>query len=282
MKHNIGIMQGRLTQPKGRGIQFFPFDNWKEEFYSAQKLGLDEIEFIFDYDCYQENPLWTDEGIEQIKKHMDNTGIKVQSVCFDYFMRRPFYKAETEERNFIKKENTQIIKKVLSGMKKLGITLLEVPLVDASSLQNEYEKEDFREWLINIVNSTDERIYFALETDLNPSNFLEYLESFRHSRVGANYDSGNSSGIGYDAYEEVTTLKDYIFNIHIKDRIYRGTTVPLGTGSADFDRLFTGLKEIEYKHSFILQAARGMDGKEEENIAEQKKFVTGYIEKYGI
>lgn len=282
MKHNIGIMQGRLTQPKGRGIQFFPFDNWKEEFYSAQKLGLDEIEFIFDYDCYQENPLWTDEGTEQIKKHADKTGIKIQSVCFDYFMRRPFYKAKTEERDFIKKENTQIIKKVLSGMKKLDITLLEVPLVDASSLQNEYEEESFREWLTYIVNSTDERIYFALETDLNPKNFLEYLESFRHSRVGANYDSGNSSGIGYDAYEEVTTLKDYIFNIHIKDRIYHGTTVPLGTGSADFDRLFTGLKEIEYKHSFILQAARGMDGKEEENIAEQKKFVSAYIEKYSI
>lgn len=282
MKHNIGIMQGRLTQPKGRGIQFFPFENWKEEFYSAQKLGLDEIEFIFDYDCYRENPLWTDEGIKQIKKHMDKTGIKIQSVCFDYFMRRPFYKAKAEERDFIKKENTQIIKKVLSGMKKLGITLLEVPLVDTSSLQNEYEKEGFREWLTNIINIVDEGIYFALETDLNPKNFLEYLESFRHSRVGANYDSGNSSGIGYDAYEEVTTLKDYIFNIHIKDRIYHGTTVSLGTGSADFDRLFTGLKEIEYKHSFILQAARGMEGKEEENIAEQKKFVTGYIEKYDI
>ncbi len=282
MKHNIGIMQGRLTQPKGRGIQFFPFDNWREEFYSAQKLGLDEIEFIFDYDHYQENPLWTDEGIVQIKNHMDKTGIKVQSVCFDYFMRRPFYKAEAEERDFIKEENTQIIKKVLSGMKKLGITLLEIPLVDASSLQNGHEKESFREWLAYIINHTDEKIYFALETDLNPEDFLEYLESFHHSRVGANYDSGNSSGIGYNAYVEVTTLKNYIFNIHIKDRIYHGTTVSLGTGSADFDMLFTGLKEIHYNHSFILQAARGMDGKEEENIARQKKFLTGYIEKYGI
>ncbi len=282
MKHNIGIMQGRLTPSKGRGIQFFPFDNWENEFYSAQKLGLNEIEFIFDYDCYQENPLWTDEGIVQIKNHMNQTGIKIKSVCFDYFMRRPFYKSETREREFIKEENTKIIEKVLSGMKMLGITLLEIPLVDASSLQNGQEKEHFREWLTYIINNADETIYFALETDLNPRDFLEYLESFHNSKVGANYDSGNSSGIGYDPYEEVTVLKDYIFNIHIKDRIYHGTTVPLGTGSADFDRLFTGLKEINYKHSFILQAARGADNKEEENISEQRKFVTGYIERYGI
>lgn len=59
---SIGIMQGRLTQPKGRGIQFFPFDNWIEEFKVAKEIGLKEIEFIFDYDNYKENPLWQDEG----------------------------------------------------------------------------------------------------------------------------------------------------------------------------------------------------------------------------
>jgi len=275
-------MQGRLTQPKGRGIQFFPFDNWENEFYCAKKLGLDEIEFIFDYDCYEKNPLWTDEGISRVKNHMDKTGIEIKAVCFDYFMRRPFYKAKAEERDFIKKENTVIINKVLLGMKKIGITLLEIPLVDASSIQIEYEKESFREWLKDVISNTDETVRFALETDLNPRNFLEYLESFHDSRVGANYDSGNSSGIGYDAYEEVTTLKDYIFNIHIKDRIYHGTTVQLGTGSANFEQLFRGLKEIGYKYNFILQAARGADGEEEKNIVEQKEFVLKYIEKYSI
>ena len=39
----IGIMQGRLTEPNGRGIQFFPFDNWRPEFEAAKEIGLDEI-----------------------------------------------------------------------------------------------------------------------------------------------------------------------------------------------------------------------------------------------
>lgn len=282
MKHQIGIMQGRLTQPKGRGIQFFPFDNWENEFFAAQKIGLDEIEFIFDYDKHTQNPLWTKEGIEKIKELKNTTGIQVNAVCFDYFMRRPFYKADTEERTLIKEENTEILKKVLRAMKELEIGLIEIPLVDASSLKNSLEKNDFREWLLRIVEETDPSIQFGLETDLNPGDFLKYIEEFHNSRVGANYDSGNSSGIGYDLYEEVTTLGNRIFNIHIKDRVYQGTTVQLGTGSADFDKLFKGLSEIGYSHNFILQAARGEEGKEEDNICSQMKFVRQYMEKYNI
>ena len=47
-----GIMQGRLTPSQGRGIQFFPFENWRNEFYESAKLGLNEIEWIFDFDDF--------------------------------------------------------------------------------------------------------------------------------------------------------------------------------------------------------------------------------------
>lgn len=282
MKHQIGIMQGRLTEPKGRGIQFFPFDNWENEFFIAQRLGLNEIEFIFDFDNYTENPLWTTGGIKRIRELKEETGIRINAVCLDYFMRRPFYKAELKEQALIKKENSKIIGKVLEAMDILNIGLLEIPLVDGSSLKNDMERQVFREWLLEIVNQTENSIHFGLETDLGAKDFLEYLREYDHPRVGANYDSGNSSGLGYDLYEEVTTLKDYIFNIHIKDRVYQGTTVRLGEGSANFERLFMGLNEIGYEHNFILQAARGLEGEEEKNIAEQKEFVEEYISKYGI
>lgn len=281
MKHNIGIMQGRLTMPKGRGIQFFPFDNWENEFYIARELNLDEIEFIFDYEDYEKNPLWTKEGIEKIRSLSQETGIKINAVCFDYFMRRPFYKFTTNQSEEVRRENTHILCKVLDGMKELGISLIEIPLVDNSSMQSDSEKEMFKEWLIPIVQKYD-WCKFGLETDLNPQDFIKYLKFIDLKQVGANYDSGNSSGLGYNLYEEVTTLKDYIFNIHIKDRVFQGTTVQLGTGSADFDALFKGLKEIGYEHNFILQAARGSEGEEKENINRQMLFVKENIEKYNI
>lgn len=282
MGHNIGIMQGRLTEPKGRGIQFFPFDNWENEFYSARDCGLDEIEFIFDYDNYEKNPLWSDSGIQSVRYLMKNTSIEINVVCFDYFMRRPFYKAPKDEEELIRNENTMIMKGVLSAMDKLGICLIEIPLVDDSALKSFEEKVKFKAWMQEIIKEAPEDIRFGLETDLPPQEFRDYILSFEEPRLGANYDSGNSSGIGYNLYEEVTTLQDLIFNIHIKDRVYHGTTVQLGTGSADFERLFQGLQEIGYEGNFILQAARGDDGKEEENITNQMLFLNHLIRKYGL
>ena len=269
-------MQGRLTPPKGRGIQFFPFDNWEGEFYAAKEIGLDEIEFIFDYDNYQENPLWKDGGVD-VGKVMERTGVSIHSVCFDYFMRRPFFKYQGEEKKAVLAENKQILGHVLRNMASNHISLIESPLVDDSSLKSEQEASEFREYLLQILQDAPSDIRFGLETDLPPVKFKKYLDSFGLDRVGANYDSGNSSGIGYQPYEEVTTLRDYIFNIHIKDRVYHGTTVELGTGSADFKELFCGLKEIGYKGSFILQAARGKEGQERENICKQCHFLKDWI-----
>lgn len=274
---NTGIMQGRLTKPKGRGIQFFPFDNWCQEFEVAKKLNMDEIEFIFDYENYKNNPIWQENG-EKIKEISDETGINVKSLCFDYFMRRPFYKYRGEERTEIFEENKRIINRVLDNMSRNNISLIEIPLVDESSLKNKWEAEEFRDFLLQIVANASNNISFGLETDLPPKQFKRYLDSFGNKRIGANYDSGNSSGIGYLPYEEITTLGDYIFNIHIKDRIYHGTTVELGTGSADFKELFRGIKEIGYKGSFILQGARGSEGFEEDNVSRQQRFLKAWIQ----
>lgn len=278
----LGIMEGRLTEPKGRGIQFFPFDNWKQEFYDAKELGLDQIEFIFDFENYEENPFWTEKGISELKETINITGVKIKSVCFDYFMRRAFYKTDIQQRMDVLHENQRIIKKVINAMTLIRATLIEIPLVDDSSLKTEEEKALFRDFLKEIIEHTDESIKFGLETDLNPIDFKDYLESFNETRVGANYDSGNSSGLGYNSYEEVTTLKDKIFNIHIKDRLFHGGTVKLGTGSADFDSFFEGLKVIGYSGDFILQAARGEEGNEKENIKNQMIFVKNYIQKYNL
>ena len=50
-------MQGRLL-PKYKGrYQAFPKDTWQEEFKIASDFGLDCIEFIFDYEDYEKNPL---------------------------------------------------------------------------------------------------------------------------------------------------------------------------------------------------------------------------------
>lgn len=280
---SIGIMQGRLTKSEGRGIQFFPFTEWKEEFKKAQKIGITEIEWIFDYHDYSNNPLWTEEGRKEIVSLIKETGVEVKSVCWDYFMRRPFYKCNMDSYSMVLTENKNIMQEMFIGMKEIGATLIEIPMVDDSSVKTKMEEEasiDFIRWVCDVAKEYD--IWVGLETDFPPEKFSNFLDAVERDNIVANYDSGNSSGLGYDHREELLKLNHYVYNVHIKDRIKGNGTVKLGTGSADFDAVFGTLKEIEYKNSFILQAARGEDGNEEQTIMEQIQFVNEYLGRYDI
>lgn len=277
--HRIGIMQGRLTPSAGRGIQFFPFENWEMEFDCASEIGLSEIEFIFDLERFEENPLWTRSGIERINDIVRKTGVAVNAICFDYFMRRPFYKEQDLElREARRNENLSVLIRIMDAAKSINAKLIEIPLVDNSSIKSEEEKEAFKSFLIEVLTHDASDIQIGLETDFPPGEFLQLLEGINSPRVKANYDSGNSSGIGYNHYEEISTYGHYIENIHIKDRIYRGTTVQLGTGSADFSATFKAIAETGYKGNFILQAARGDDGDERETVKAQMAFVQRWID----
>jgi len=275
----IGIMQGRLIQPKGRGIQFFLFDEWEEEFKIASEIKLDEIDFIFDLDRYQENPLWTKDGISRIKKAIASSGVKVKHICADFFMRRPFFRVSEAER----KENVAILKKLIENAKEIGAQNIEIPLVDNSFVKTEEEKDILVKSLKECLRKAKElNLTLSLETDLPPKDLLDLVKRFADPFLRITYDSGNSASLGYDSYEEISTHGQHLSNVHIKDRVLGGTTVPLGKGDADFEKLFRGLKEKNYKGSFTLQAARQEDGKEVETILSYVEFVKNYINKYLI
>lgn len=280
---SFGIMQGRLTPSNGRGIQFFPFENWHREFESCSNLGLDEIEWIFDYDRYEENPLWTSAGTVEIKNVISSTRVKVRSVCFDYFMRRPFYKSDANDCGKIRDENLSFAKRIIDSMGMIGASLLEIPLVDDSSVKTVQEKEKVIDFLRDVLEIAKAyRIMVGCETDMPVGEFRSFLNDVDDIGIRANYDSGNSSGLGYDHEAEILSLDKYISNVHIKDRMLHGMTVALGTGSANFDKVFSSLKTIDYNKSILLQAARGEDGDELNNIKKQMEFVRYYCQKYGL
>ena len=89
-------MQGRLL-PKFQGrFQAHPIGYWHDEFQLAANLGFDCIEFILDFDQVLENPLLVESGLTQIQKLTADTGVRVLSVCADYFMVAPLHSVETD------------------------------------------------------------------------------------------------------------------------------------------------------------------------------------------
>ena len=82
---------------------------------------------------------------------------------------------------------------------------------------------------------------------------------FSSENYGINYDTGNSAALGFDSEEEIKAYGQRILNVHIKDRLLHGDTVPLGNGNADIPNVLKELNAINYNGNYILQTARAVD-----------------------
>lgn len=272
-------MQGRLSKTSGERIQSFPIDSWKKEFQLARKLGFESIEWIFD--DIKPNPILNDLGISEIKKIKKEYSINVNSVCADFFMTEKIF---NENENNLEK-NIDILKKLILSANNLEIDMIELPFVDSSSIKNEKDKIQIINNLRKIFPLIDETgISILLETDLNPLEFVEFLKKIEHPKVFANYDSGNSASLGYKPKEELEILKSWIKNIHIKDRVRNGHSVPLGTGDTNFESIFNSLFKIGYSNDLIIQGSRILESKysPEKTCEIYIKFVKEYLTKYYI
>ena len=216
-----------------------------------------------------------------MKKLSLENDIKIDSVCADYFMEKRLFNVSTFELS----SNLDKLKQLIRNCNKLEIKILEIPLVDSSSIQNDAFRREFISNLNSIIPyAEDNQVYLTLETDLPPELFCNLLEEFNHPNVMANYDIGNSVSLGYDPSVELTTISRWIKNIHVKDRLYNSGTVPLGSGNVDFELFFTLLSKINFSNSLIIQGAREDLVKHqispEETCSKYLKFVKQYMSKY--
>jgi L-ribulose-5-phosphate 3-epimerase len=266
----IGIMQGRLLPPTDNRIQCFPRQNWADEYELGAKAGIDCIEWIYDFFGADVNPIATDAGIAQMKTLSKNSGVQVLSICADYFMERPLVRASAGEMA----ERLAMFDWLLGRGHLLGVNRMIVPFVDASRIETEAEFEGVIETLQRILPMVERvNIEIHLETSLPPARFASLLGCLPHPLLKANYDSGNSSSLGYKPHEEFAAYGNRVGSVHIKDRLLGGSTVAPGTGDADFPALAESLKVVSYSGDFILQVARGAVGDEVNWIRQNREFV---------
>jgi hexulose-6-phosphate isomerase len=252
---SIGIMQGRLSPPINGKIQAFPAENWRLEFDRAKTLKLDSIEWIFESPL-ETNPLWTDGGLAEIRSALKKTGVRVDFICADYFMESPFVRMSSVQLE----HNRSVLMKTIDQAAALGVKGVEIPCVDASAIRSRAEEDELAAALGPCLkHAAGKRIEIGLETSLPPDRFQALLKRIGHPALKANYDTGNSASLGYNPQEEVEAYGSWINNVHIKDRIPGGGTVPLGTGNADIPCFLKRLHLSGYSGGFILQAARGAD-----------------------
>ncbi len=266
----IGFMQGRLSEVRNGIIQCFPWDNWENEFQGANKLNLKLMEWTLDHERIFLNPILTEQGqikINDLKKKFD---IKILSVTGDCFMQMPFWKFE----GFKKKQLEDDFIKILNILKKINIEIIVVPIVDNGSINDNKHQENLFNFFLGIeglLNENKQRI--AFESDKPPKEIKKFFNILKSDRFGVNYDIGNSASNGYNPTEEIGAYGDKIINVHIKDRMLKGSTVPLGQGNASFETVFSLFKKMNYKGNYILQTARSQNGQHSKVLKEYFDFV---------
>jgi L-ribulose-5-phosphate 3-epimerase len=253
----LGVMQGRLL-PKYLGrYQAHPLGYWQNEFKIAAELDLSSIEFILDFNDASQNPLLNPNGVNDIIGISKETGVKVLSVCADYFMEAPLHYSDKN----LSENSVKVLSDLLSNCSLIGVKDIVIPCVDQSSLNNTAAVDRLVNNLTPLVDKAENLgINLSLETDLNPHDFAALLDKFPSRAVTVNYDTGNSASLGYDVKEEFACYGNRISDIHIKDRVLGGGSVVLGSGSTDFDAFFEVLESIDYKGPFIMQVFRDDEG----------------------
>jgi L-ribulose-5-phosphate 3-epimerase len=271
---HIGIMQGRLVPPTDNRIQCFPRDRWADEFALARQAGLDCIEWIYDLYGADVNPLATDAGVEKLKGLSRRHKVKILSICADYFMDKPLVRASQAELD----DRVGTFYWLLERGRLIGINRMVIPFVDASRIDTQAEFDGVVMLLKRLLQEAGKTgIEIHLETSLNPVRFAELLAHLPDPLLKVNYDSGNSSSLGFAPREEFASYGERVGSVHIKDRLLGASTVPLGTGNADFPALADGLRKIAYKGDFILQVARGTSGDEVAWAKQNREFVLNHF-----
>jgi hexulose-6-phosphate isomerase len=274
----IGFMQGRLSDLVDGKIQAFPWNEWREEFPRAKALGLGRMEWTIDQERLRENPLTAEGGRGAIARLSRGNEMQIPSLTGDCFMQAPFWKADGQAREALLAD----LDLVLASCAALRVQFVVIPLVDNGKIEAPEQAEVLLRSLLDRTASLSRQgIKIVFESDLPPAELAQFIAKFPREMFGINYDIGNSAALGFDCSEEIAAYAPRILNVHVKDRLRGGTTVPLGTGAADLAEAIRLIEQSGYSGQYILQTARAADGDHAGSLARYRDMTERWIEDAG-
>ena len=267
-------MQGRLSPMIDGRIQAFPWTCWRTEFPVAQKYSFHLFEWTLDQARLYENPLLSPDGQQEIRSLCQRHKLAIPSLTGDCFMQAPFWKAEGDERESLKRD----FRAVAEASAAVGISVMVVPLVDTGRLDDVQQEDTLVAFLKDQTDFLWQRgLRVAFECDFAPAELARLVGRLDPAVFGINYDIGNSAALGFDPADEIAAYGNRIVNVHIKDRMMGGTTVPLGSGNANFAAVFSALARAGYAGNYILQTARAADGDHAGALCRYRDMVVSWL-----
>jgi hexulose-6-phosphate isomerase len=276
---SIGFMQGRLCDRVDGKIQAFPWRDWESEFPAAAAIDLHLMEWTLDQERLYENPLLTADGQEIIRGLCRQYDVLIPALTGDCFKQAPFWKTNGKARIDLQSDFLAISRACAA----VGIRMMVVPLVDNGRLETSEQENVLVEFLLaQQPFLLEHKLQVIFESDFTPPELARFITRLPAERFGINYDIGDSAALGFNPAEELAAYGARVLNVHVKDRVFGGTTVPLTTGNADFDAAFSALAKHNYQGNFILQTARAVDGNHAKVLRRYRDMTQQWMQQYGL
>jgi len=249
----LGILQGRLSPPIG-GFQEFPAD-WEREFRIAElDLGLTHIDWLVTKNCKQEsNALF----------NCTLRGLSIGSICADNLIDKRIINSSFLFNN---------LQPICDYAIKNSIDTITIPLLEESDVSDVNTRDEF----INNINKFAITYYpeliFSFEIEAYENVIGDVINSNDNFRL--TYDTGNMTSLGINHEYYIEKFINKIDTVHIKDRLFSGTTVSPGTGKTDFKSIFNRLQLLgDEGINYTLQTDRGKDGDEVNTISNHIRII---------
>ncbi len=245
--------------------------DWVERIKLVKECGYDFVEISIDETDERLARLdWSDEEIYRIHKVLVETGVRIPSMCFSGHRRFPMGSINAETR----KKAMGLMEKAIIFADKMGIRTIQMAgydvYYDVDGKTGTVEtKGYFIENLKKAVEwASSYNVTLSIEIMDHPfinsiTKYLEYSELINSPWLKVYPDVGNLT-----AWPENDTLhelelgirKAQITGIHLKDTLAVTDTfegkfkeVPFGEGCVDFPKVFSKLKELNYKGPFLIE-----------------------------
>jgi hexulose-6-phosphate isomerase len=194
-------------------------------------------------------------------------------------MQAPFWKVCGQ----IRKELQSDFLAIGRACAAVGIPMIVVPLVDNGRLETSEQENCIVDFLlVQEPFLAQHNLQVIFESDFIPIELARFIAHLPAERFGINYDVGNSAALGFDPTDEFAYYGTRILNVHVKDRLLGGSTVPLATGVAQFGKVFAELAKKNYQGNFILQTARAVDGDHAVVLSRYRDMTQQWITQAGL
>lgn len=267
--------------------------SWKERLMLAKKLGFDFVEMSIDEtDERLERLKWNKNQRKEVAEAMDETGIKIYSICLSGHRRFPFGSKDPKKRE----KALVIMQQAIDLASDLGIRTIQLAGYDVYYEEKTViSRELFIENLQKSVNMAAEKeVILSIEIMDDPfinsiSKFLTIKQQIPSPYLQVYPDLGNlSAWPDNDVAFELEQGLDQLTAIHLKDTLAvtddfvgKFKEVPFGSGCVDFLGCLKTLKRLAYNGPFIIEMWSETSTVPEKEIQAAKAFLIPHLKEAG-